>query len=120
MSATVREVDDMCSDTSRLKVTISVPKAYDRVGIPHVDPLRVWARGIEGNAVRPVETFREYLGALGLAVHAQPAENTDPAAASFCDEDIAGGCNTYDARCRETFGVEPDLEAFGSLRPRVG
>ncbi len=120
MSATVRKVDDGCSDTGRLKVTVAVRKAHDRVGIPHVDPLWIRAGGIKGDAVRLVEICREHLGVLGLTVRGQSAESADLPAAAFRDEDITVRSHTYDARCRETVRVELDLEALGSFWPRVG
>src|ERR1700737_710373 len=62
---------------ARFQVAVLIRKPHDRVRVSDVHPLRIWARRIERDAVRPIEATREDLNLLGFGIGSDSAEAFD-------------------------------------------
>jgi hypothetical protein len=93
----------------RLEVAIGIREAHDRIRVRHVDPLRVRARRIEGNAERLVQARGEHLLAR-LAILGR-AQHPDAAGAALDHEYVAVGRNAHLARSFEPGGEQAHLES---------
>ena len=86
-----------------LQVPIFIWKSDDRVGVSYVHPLRVVSRGIEGDAVRLIESSGEGFILFGLTLARDSAEHLDLPAAAFCQEKVAiGGSPQLDQSLRSS------------------
>ena len=76
----------------------------DRIVIRHINPFRIVARRVKGNAERPIQPFREDLVLRGRIRSVRRAQHANPVATGFGDEDVAVRRRAGEARVAESFG----------------
>ncbi len=114
------QVGDLLHGAASGEIAIAVGEAHDAVGVADIDPLRVGAEGIEGDAEGLVEIAGEDGGLFGIAVGVDAAKDFDFARSAFGEEEVAVGGEADEAGVVEIGGIELDLEAFGRDGPGVG
>ena len=103
-----------------LQIAILIREAHDAVGVANVDPLRIGAGGIEGDAEGLVQAGqRRRRLASGLPSASTPRKTLILPVCAFGEEEIAVGRDAQEPRIVEAGGIELDLEAFGRDRPGV-
>src|SRR6185369_12740559 len=90
--------DDGFRITGRLQVTIAIGKAHDAVAVGDINPLRVLARRVEGDAVGLVEIAGKYAVLRRLRAALGKAIDADLVGFAVGDEQVAIWRGAHDAR----------------------
>src|ERR1700676_1691431 len=115
----MREVHNVLRRAPRLQVSLLIRKPDNGVGVPHVHPLRVASRRIEGNAVGAAESAGENASLPRFTTSGDSAEHFDFSAAAFCQEKVTVGRRADQPRIIESRGVALYRETGRSLRPSI-
>ncbi len=111
--------DDHLGRRARLEIAAVIGEADHRVVVGHVDPLRIVARRVEGDAEGAVEVVGEDLVLGGGIGPVGGAQDPDPVGAGLGDEDIAVRRHPQHAGIRKARGEEPDGESRGHRQGRA-
>ena len=94
---------------ARLEVAAAIGETDDGVGVGDIDPLRITAGRIEGDAERSVKPVREHARRRRLA-GVRP-QHADTAGFAFGSEYVAVGRHANEPLMRKPGGEQGDLEA---------
>ena len=68
MAAAARQVSNVLSVAPRFQIAIVIRETHDLIRIADIDPLRIRARRIKRDAIRPLQSARKDRGLFRLAV----------------------------------------------------
>ncbi len=109
----------MLGGAARLQIAVTVGKAYNCVGVAHINPLRIFSRGVKGDSVRPLQSAGEDLHLLRLAVGSQAAKNANASGSAFREEDVAIGSGPQQTRIVQASRILINLETCRRDGPHI-
>src|SRR5260370_3818890 len=103
----------------RRQIAVTVRKAYNFVGVAHINPLRIFSRGVKRDSVRPLQSAGENLHLLRLAVGSQATKNANASGSAFREEDVAMGSSPQQTRTIQPSRIVLNLETCRRDGPHI-